>query len=185
MSARASDRGQGPAPRLPTLPAMSTGDDVLVQLCRDLRLLQAQAGGPSVRDLAATVGLGKSQVSAILGGRIRRPPDWRGGGGVVEGGSPDARGRDRGVVRGLVEALSGYAREHAGEHRLSIRWGREEYWRPRHAVVEHAAGRRLREPGELVPRQMPPRAPHFVGRDAELDALTRGTDPLLITGMAG
>ncbi|OLE28476.1 MAG: hypothetical protein AUG44_07335 [Actinobacteria bacterium 13_1_20CM_3_71_11] len=80
---------------------MSTGDDVLVQLCRDLRLLQAQAGGPSVRDLATTVGLGKSQVSAILGGRIRRPPDWR-------------------VVRGLVEALYRYAREHDREHRLAV-----------------------------------------------------------------
>src|SRR2546423_6025119 len=101
---------------------MSTGDDVLVQLCRDLRLLQAQAGGPSVRDLAATVGLGKSQVSAILSGRIRRPPDWRVEGGLVGALSPDARGRDQG-------------------HPLSRPSGPEEVLWARDAGVDRAAHR--------------------------------------------
>src|SRR5205823_4150865 len=132
----------------------------------DLRRLQAQAGGPSVRALGEAVGLGKSQVSAILGGRIRRPPDWR-------------------VVRGLVEALYRYAREHDREHRLSIRSGVEEYWRPRYAVVEPAADRPPGRPDEAVPRQLPPVAPHFVGRGAELDAVTRAAGPVLVTGMAG
>lgn len=54
----------------------SAASDVLTQLCRDLRTLRDQAGGPSVRSFSDEVGLGKSQVDAILNGRIRRPPDW-------------------------------------------------------------------------------------------------------------
>jgi tetratricopeptide (TPR) repeat protein len=161
--------------------APTAGDDVLTQLCRDLRLLQEQAGGPSVRALAVTVGLGKSQVGSILNATIRRPPDWH-------------------VVRGLVEALYKYAHDHGREQRLSIRSGLEEYWRPRYAMVEHAYDRstpRRRspaptDPGAVVPRQLPPAVPHFVGRAAELTALTRAADrsagahgPVLITGMAG
>jgi tetratricopeptide (TPR) repeat protein len=89
------------------------------------------------------------------------------------------------VVRGLVEALYRYAREHDREHRLAIRSGVEEYWRPRYAVVEHAADRRPSRPDTAVPRQLPPVAPHFVGRSAELDAVTRAAGPVLVTGMAG
>ncbi|HCU52195.1 MAG TPA: transcriptional regulator, SARP family protein, partial [Micromonosporaceae bacterium] len=163
------------------MPTGSTADDVLVQLCHDLRLLREQAGGPSVRTVALQVGLGKSQMGAILNGTIRRPPEWH-------------------VVRGLVEAFYKYAHDRGREERLSIRSGLDEYWRPRYAMVEHAFSQSARarerrsrtvaqvDPGTVVPRQLPPAAPHFTGRSAELAALSRAADacgPLLITGMAG
>src|SRR5262245_37933788 len=99
--------------------AKSTASDTLAQLCLDLRTLREQAGGPSVRVLSESVGLGKSQVDAILNGRIRRPPDWD-------------------VVRGLVEVFYKHADDYGRQSRLSIRAGLEEYWRPRYAMVEHA-----------------------------------------------
>jgi hypothetical protein len=57
------------------------------------------------------VGLGKSQVGAILNGGIRRPPEWH-------------------LVRGLVEAFYKYAHDRGREQRLSIRSGLDEYQRP-------------------------------------------------------
>ena len=150
--------------------------DALVQLCHDLRLLREQAGGPSVRTLAVEVGLGKSQVDAILNGRIRRPPEWS-------------------VVRGLVEAFYRCARDRGRLDRLSIRAGLDEYWRPRYTLVEHACSQPVRrtetvvvDPGSVVPRQLPPAPPHFVGRADELAILVRAAAagaPLLVTGMAG
>ncbi len=170
------------------MPTASAASDVLTQLCLDLRTLREQAGGPSVRGLSDAVGLGKSQVDAILNGRIRRPPDWD-------------------VVRGLVEAFYKHAHDHGRQTRLSIQAGMEEYWRPRYAMVEHAfvqtetltetepaprtAGVRS-QPTAVVPRHLPPIGPYFTGRTAELAALSSAADrlgygsgPLLITGMAG
>ncbi len=175
------------------MPTASAANDVLAQLCLDLRTLREQAGGPSVRVLSEEVGLGKSQVDAILNGRIRRPPDWD-------------------VVRGLVEVFYKQAHDHGRQSRLSIRAGVEEYWRPRYAMVEHAfseSGARRQERGRgaeagdefrgaqlpliaVVPRHLPPIGPHFAGRTAELAALSAavcrsgyGSGPILITGMAG
>jgi hypothetical protein len=175
------------------MPTASAASDVLAQLCLDLRTLREQAGGPSVRVLSDEIGLGKSQVDAILNGRVRRPPEWH-------------------VVRGLVEVFYKHARDHGRQPRLSIRAGLEEYWRPRYAMVEHAfsqtrtkrdeRGRGTEttdefrgvqlQPTAVVPRHLPPIGPHFAGRAAELAALTSAADrfgyrsgPLLITGMAG
>jgi len=161
--------------------------EVLATFCHDLRLLREQAGGPSVRVLAARVGLGKSQVDAILNGRIRRPPEWH-------------------VVRGMVDAFYGFARDSRRLSQLSITAGLDEYWRPRHALLEYALTQppaapatgaangtgASADPVAVVPRQLPPIAPHLVGRAPELATLTRAAGPpvsargpLLITGMAG
>ncbi len=161
------------------MPSPSVNIDALSRLCDDLRLLREQSGGPSVRALANRVGLGKSQVAAIFAGRISRPPQWP-------------------VLRELVAGCYRYAREHDRLHALSITGGLDEYWRRRHALVEHAALTRS-APGfpalpsaSTIPRELPPAVPHFVGREAELAALTRaaaltddGCGPLLITGTAG
>ncbi len=154
--------------------ANPAGAEELAALCRDLRRLWEQAGGPSVRRLAEKVGLGKTQISVILSGGIRRPPDWY-------------------VVRGIVEAVYKHAHDHGRQQELTIRAGADEYWRPRHAAVERAAGRgagvaehAVDTAQTSVPYQLPPVAPHFVGRLAELTALSASTGgPLLITGMAG
>jgi tetratricopeptide (TPR) repeat protein len=162
--------------------AVDAPEELLAQLCRDLRLLWVQAGGPSVRRLSAEVRLGKSQVSAILNGQIRALPDWD-------------------VVRGMVESVGRYAREHGRADRLSLRTGVEEYWRPRYALLEYAFSqpRPRREPaarppasGRLVPRQLPPPARHFTGRNAELAELTglvdraaAAGDPVVISAIDG
>lgn len=169
--------------------ARPTTADVLAQLCLDLRTLREQAGGPSVRVLSDEVGLGKSQVDAILNGRIRRPPDWD-------------------VVRGLVEVFYKHAHDNGRQSRLSIRAGLEEYWRPRYSMVELAFSKSnppqaraetvdefraaQPQPAAVVPRHLPPIGPHFSGRAAEFSALSAAADragygsgPLLVTGMAG
>lgn len=152
-----------------------TADEQLTQLCHDLRQLWEQAGGPSVRKLADKVGLGKTQVGAILSGGIRRPPDWH-------------------VVRGLVEAFYKHAHDHGLKQHLAISAGLDEYWRPRHAVVEFAFSHSVRGQRDrstdavrtLVPQQLPPIAPHFAGRQAELSTLTAvAGGPIAIIGMAG
>src|SRR4051794_9158265 len=66
---------------------------LLAALCADLRLLWTQAGGPSLRALGGALPLSKSQVGAILNGRIRRPPDWRVVSGHAESGIGYPAGR--------------------------------------------------------------------------------------------
>ncbi|MGW0762114.1 ATP-binding protein [Streptomyces sp. NPDC002814] len=101
---------------------------LLEEFCHDLRLLWSQAGGPSLRVLGAQVGLGKSQVGAILSGDVRRPPDWD-------------------VVRGLLNGFQRYAHAHGRMAEMSPHAGVDQYWRPRYAVVEHAFRQRGRQPG--------------------------------------
>jgi tetratricopeptide (TPR) repeat protein len=145
-------------------------DELLRHLCNDLRLLWTQAGGPSLRVLSAQVGLGKSQLGAILNGTIRRPPDWD-------------------VVRRLVESFHAYARAHDRMGRVSLRTGVEESWRPRYALLEYAyrhppqakapasppAAGPGREPAGVgpVPRQLPAGVRRLAGRAAELAVLDR------------
>jgi tetratricopeptide (TPR) repeat protein len=106
-------------------------DQLLAELCADLKRLWTQAGGPSLRRLEGQLRISKSQLGAILNGRIRRPPDWR-------------------VVSGLVRAATQYAADHGQLDRVSLRTGVAEFWRPRYAVLEHAFSR----PGDV--RSGPP-----------------------------
>jgi hypothetical protein len=96
-----------------------TAGELLQELCADLRRLSAEAGGPTLRTLATRIGLGKTQVGAILNGRIRRLPDWQ-------------------VVSGLVTSLVGHAQARARTAKLSVPTGLEEYWLPRYALLEYA-----------------------------------------------
>lgn len=152
-------------------------EDLLQQLSNDLRLLWTQAGGPSLRTLAAQVGLGKSQVSAIVNGRIRRPPDWD-------------------VVKNMIDSIRRYAADHGRQAELSLRTGVNEYWRPRYTVLEHAfrqssrRGAQAQDPVTAdhvavdaaagitstirppVPRQLPAAPAFFTGRSDELTRLT-------------
>jgi tetratricopeptide (TPR) repeat protein len=146
-------------------------EELLQQLCRDLRLLWTEAGGPDLRTLAGRVGLGKSQISAIFNGRVRRPPDWI-------------------VIKGVIDNVRRYADEHDRRGVLSLRTGVAEYWAPRYAVLEHAfrqAPRRApstsgpaipapRRETRPVPRQLPAAVAHFAGRSSELDELTQLLD---------
>ncbi|MGW5718770.1 ATP-binding protein [Amycolatopsis sp. NPDC003865] len=145
---------------------------LLKELCRDLRLLWTQAGGPSLRVLGPQVGLGKTQVGAILSGDVRRLPDWD-------------------VVRGLLDGFQRYAHAHGRTAELSLHTGLDQYWRPRYTVVEHAFRQRGRRPAELradgapaatrripgpasvpsVPAELPHAVTAFSGRTAELAAL--------------
>jgi len=141
------------------------GRELLQSFCADLRSLWSEAGGPSLRALERHLSLSKSQVGAILGGGIRRPPDWR-------------------VVSTLVQCIHRYAAEHGRVDRLSLRTAVEEYWRPRFALLEHAfegAGPPTNEP-VVVPRGttpalLPPVAAGFAGRRDALAML----DGLLAT----
>ena len=162
--------------------------DLLQQLCRDLRVLREQAGGPTLRSLSARLLLSKSQIGAILGGRIRQPPEWE-------------------IVKGLVESCRQFAREHDRLDLLSVATGVEEYWRPRYAALSHAlrvenhrqapGDRRApgAEPGAggrpdneralprwVVPHQLPPPVRHFAGRAAELSALSALLDESVSSG---
>ncbi|MFD0823317.1 hypothetical protein ACFQ0D_34510, partial [Micromonospora zhanjiangensis] len=120
---------------------MTTGaaDELLRRYCQDLHTLWRQAGGPSLRTLGGSVGLSKSQVGAVLGGQIRRPPDWD-------------------VVKSLVGAFHQYAKEHDRLRHVSLRTGIEEFWRPRHAMLEQAfRHRRTTDPKAPAADRQPPR----------------------------
>jgi tetratricopeptide (TPR) repeat protein len=147
---------------------------LLTELCHDLQALRAQARGPSIRALAGRLGMGKSQVGAILNGQIRTLPDWQ-------------------VVRGLVQGCYAYAHGNGRLADLPSRPGLEEYWRLRYAVLEHAFSQpRAPQPETprssglpVAPRQLPRQVAHLVGRRAELAALANMSGPITISGVAG
>jgi Tfp pilus assembly protein PilF len=138
--------------------------ELLRQLCDDLRLLRTQAGGPSLRVLGVRLRLGKTQVGAILNGRIRQLPDWD-------------------VVKGVVESCHRHARDQGRLDKLSLSTGIDQHWRPRYAAVEYAFRHPPREPTpdtrpdnrpdtvRPVPRQLPGAVRHFTGRAEQLAAL--------------
>ncbi|GIH20462.1 NB-ARC domain-containing protein [Rugosimonospora africana] len=151
-------------------------EELLQQFCRDLRLFWEQAGGPSLRVLSGRVGLGKSQVGAILGGEVRRLPDWA-------------------VVRALIGCCHEYARAHRRLQYVTVGVGVVEFWRPRYSAVDNTlrlAGRRGRTTGgpraqgqaagdaapgaRAVPRELPMAVRCFTGRSAELSALSAVVD---------
>jgi tetratricopeptide (TPR) repeat protein len=158
--------------------------ELLTQFCGDLRLLRAEAGGPSLRVLGDRLQVSKSQLGAVLNGQIKELPDWR-------------------VVRGLVECVVRYAHERGRANRLSLPTGLDQFWSRRYAMVEHAFDHAAREPIDapataaespvvVVPRQLPAAVRSFVGRDNELAALTEllgdGGDAaptLVITAIGG
>jgi tetratricopeptide (TPR) repeat protein len=161
---------------------------LLRQVCDDLRLLRTQAGGPSLRALGVQLRRGKSQLAAVLNGRIRQLPDWE-------------------LIKGLVDSCHRYADEHGRLDRLSVATGIDQYWRPRYTLLEFAFGQRSAglaaaagpdgggadHPGcgPVVPRQLPVAVRHFTGRTHELmmlDALaeeTAGAGTAVITAVGG
>ncbi|HVQ91801.1 MAG TPA: tetratricopeptide repeat protein [Mycobacteriales bacterium] len=155
--------------------------ELLRQLCEDIRLLRSQAGGPSLRALGVQLRLGKSQVGAILNGRITQPPDWD-------------------VVRGLVDGCRRHAQNRSRLAALSVPTGIEEFWRPRYAALDHAfrnsprtsarppaagsggSGRASRAAGGPAPHHLPAAIRPFVGRAAQLAGLTALTELAAGTG---
>ena len=171
--------------------AEESAQHLLVAVCADLRLLRTQAGGPSLRTLERRLSLSKTQLGAILAGRIRRPPDWR-------------------VVAGLVAGVYEYAAENGRLDRLSLRTGVNEYWRPRYATLEHAFSQSHRPARPVVddrhidtetprvkrsatapiPAQLPAAVAGFVGRDRELARLDavlagRAAHTMVISAVSG
>jgi tetratricopeptide (TPR) repeat protein len=179
--------------------------EMLQQLCHDLRVLRDQAGGPTLRGLSTRLHLGKSQLGAILGGRIRQPPEWE-------------------IVRGLVESCRQFARDHDRLEMLSVTTGVDEYWRPRYAALDHAVrirghrqSRVVTQPRvaprsvvavrdkraergrvhaegaphppaatrpRVVPHQLPPPIRHFAGRTTELNTLSALADESVTSDVA-
>jgi hypothetical protein len=98
--------------------------------------------------------LGKSQLGAILSGRIRRPPDWQ-------------------VIAGLVKEIGEHAAAVGRADRLSMPTSITEYWRPRFAVLEHAFSQSTPRPAEsagtawtwVAPAQLPHALRAFAGRE--------------------
>jgi tetratricopeptide (TPR) repeat protein len=175
--------------------ASDAAQELLERFCDDLRLLWTEAGGPTLRALAGRVSLSKSQVSNILAGRVRQPPDWQ-------------------VVSALVTSFARFAHERGRARDLSVSTAVDEFWRPRHTVVEHAHRQAPRArparaarpadagsgparslsarsgPAWSVPRQLPATVPYFVGRTNELETLTKLIDDgdagtVVISAIAG
>jgi tetratricopeptide (TPR) repeat protein len=136
--------------------AVPLGVGPVSEFCAQLDELRIESGA-EVSLLAKRLGLSRAQLYAILGGRIKRPPDW-----------------DR-VVRPLVHvcargdpgALAAWRRRHAI---LTGVW--EELRRRDHLP---AVGTKVERSGVQtteLPRQLPVAVACFTGRHAELAALT-------------
>lgn len=135
----------------------SSGDP-LAEFCAELRRLQEGCGIDRAA-LARRLGYSRSQLYAILGGRISRPPEWN---RLIEPLVRVCTGNDEGAING---------------------------WRRRHEVlveVHHALRRRTRQDtspqlarvARVVPAQLPADVDKFTGRAqelAELHRVLRGT----------
>jgi tetratricopeptide (TPR) repeat protein len=142
--------------------------------CSDLRRLRARSGIP-VAALAAQLNVSRQHLYAVLGGQVKRPPDW------------DT------MVRPLVEACT------AGDPAAVAAWRR------RHGVMTAAWEQLSRASGTVlaagamvagVRSSLPPDTAAFTGREAELELIAaavaqaaqagRGiTGVRAITGMPG
>jgi tetratricopeptide (TPR) repeat protein len=139
---RATDGGRAPGPER----------GPVFEFCLGLRQLRIESD-TDVTVLAKRLNLSRTQLYAVLAGRVKVPPDW-----------------DR-VVRPLVEACT----ENDSTAVAA--------WRRRHAILtgvweelrhrdRQAGSPDGHAPPAAVPRQLPPVVPGFEGRGSELAALT-------------
>jgi tetratricopeptide (TPR) repeat protein len=126
------------------------GGGPLEDFCSDLRQLRAQSRIP-VAALAARLNVSRQHLYAVLGGQVKRLPDW------------DT------MVRPLVEACT------SGD-RVAVA-----AWRRRHGVMTAAWEQLSRDPGSPqaagamvagVRSSLPPDTAAFTGREAELELIT-------------
>jgi tetratricopeptide (TPR) repeat protein len=126
------------------------GGGPVADFCSDLRQLRVQSRIP-VAALAARLNVSRQHLYAVLGGQVKRPPDW------------DT------MVRPLVDACTG--RDPAA---IAA-------WRRRHGVMTAASEQLSRDSGSAqaagamvagVRSSLPPDTAAFTGREAELDLIT-------------
>lgn len=143
MSDRPAEQAPDPPPDVSTV---VTVDD-LARLLRQLRRRQARQQGDaqlSLRELAARTGWSHGIIGAYLSGQVLPPTDRF-----------DALIRLLGATPAEQGALA-TARDRVEEHRRG----------DTPATIPRAV------PAHVVPRQLPPAVSYFVGREAELAALT-------------
>ena len=148
---------------------MTDGGEALRDFCAQLRELHVQAGGPLVDSMAvdARFPLRRSQIYQVLGGTVRRPPSWE-------------------FVTAFVQACTRYAKNHHREVSLPTDF---DWWQAKHDELVIAIDRRRHaaEPPDdrdrPVPQQLPPTVANFVGREAELRALSDQLETLGMTGV--
>ncbi|MEV4537650.1 tetratricopeptide repeat protein [Asanoa sp. NPDC049518] len=124
--------------------------DPVAQFCADLRRLW-RATGRDLPSVAREVKISRAQLYAILGGEIRRPPDFEA------------------LVRPLVLACGGTDAELAD-------WRR----RHDVLVGVHEGLRRRPAPRTAGPNQLPAGTGEFAGRVDALDALDSATSPVVV-----
>lgn len=126
------------------------GGGPVAEFCSDLRQLRAQSRIP-VAVLAARLSVSRQHLYAVLGGQVKRLPDW------------DT------MVRPLVEACTGGDRAAVAA------------WRRRHGVMTAAWEQLTRDSGSVqatgamvagVRSSLPPDTAAFTGREAELKLIT-------------
>jgi tetratricopeptide (TPR) repeat protein len=159
------------------------------EFCARLDELRS-AAGVKVPVLARRLSLSRAQLYAILGGRIRRPPDWdrlvrplvdtctagdpgalatwRQRHAVLTGVWEELRRHDRPAAPAAPTGRAGPQAAQAGQQLSAAVAGQPVLW----AWQAHA-GPEMRRPGpSVVPRELPPAAGPFIGRARELAALT-------------
>jgi tetratricopeptide (TPR) repeat protein len=126
------------------------GGGPVADFCADLRQLRSRSQIP-VATLAARLNVSRQHLYAVLGGQVKRPPDW------------DT------MVRPLVEACT--------DHDPAV----VAAWRRRHAVMTAAWEQLSRDSGDGraagvmvagVRSSLPPDTAAFTGREAELELIT-------------
>jgi tetratricopeptide (TPR) repeat protein len=171
----------------------------VTEFCAKLDELRIESGA-DVPLLAKRLGLSRAQLYAILGGRIKQPPEWD---HVVRplidactGGDPavlEAWRRRHAILTGVWEELRRRDRPmtpaaRAGPQAAEVpqRLPTPAAWfTSRHAERPQLAASRV------VPHQLPATVRHFAGRSAELAVLTgvldqaAGSSVAVISGSAG